>query len=290
MVDDEKPNAQKLEQHMNVIARGADRLHTRSGKLIEGVERLAEDLASYAEDEIQPGTQEDVFLRSAAIRAKQHRPHKDEYVHMLSGLILDGQIEFYHRRKNITPRRSICDSPVPYLLATEKGFETFIAEIDLSIASNDPYPGFCITGDGIEKLFSNHQNMLHTASMLANWFDRGPVLIDYDLAKFRALKYESSEKFVFSLFTSSIAEQAWHTKMMLLRNEYGGKHESAQKWEPNIEYHRVRYWQTVRDFPIGDHHDLAKLKDEARFQLQQYPGLLEGVVDSLTAASMHKPL
>lgn len=269
---------------LEMLKRAANRLNPMSERLVVDAEQLRDDLAAYSEDEVQSGSQEDVFLRSIPIWKQKNRPCKDEYVHMLSELVEDGHVVFYHRGKDITPRRKFCGESVPYLLPTEDGFRSFIGEVDLAIASNVEIPGFVMTGDGIEKLFSNHQNMLHTASMVSNWSERAPVHIDYDLAEFRALDYDSREKVSFSPFTSSVAEQAWHMKMML---EHSYRH--GRKLESDTEGHRRAYWRTVRDFPIGTLQDLAMLQDAARFELRDYKGLLKGVIDSLTSVVMHLP-
>ncbi len=280
----ENPGSKKLDAEMDIIERAANHLHDRSENLVEDAEQFQSELEAAVDHGIRPGSQEDVFLRSIPIWEQQRRPGQEEYVHMLADLISDDQVVFYCCGQNITPWRIICDVRQSYLEATERGYDNFKREVKQGVPRNTRFPGMCITGIGIEHLFSNHQNMLHTAALLFAWSDITPIHIDYDLAAFRALDYDASPAFPFSLFTSSIAEQRWHMKMMLERN--GGY---ARTWTPDIEQHRIAYWENVRDFPIGNHHTLAKLRDEARFQLKMYPGLLEDVLCSLAQASVHAP-
>ena len=141
-----------------------------------------------------------------------------------------------------------------------------------------------IVGDGVAELFRTYQTMLHTASLLCSWFDEGPVHINLDRRTFDSIDYPSMGGSPFALLCTSDAERNFNQVMMLKRDEQYDLHRKE-----DIESHRIAYWQNVRDFPIGSRHDLAKLGDEARFQLRIYPGLLDDVLCSLVHASVHAP-
>ncbi len=276
---DDTPGEKKLNSGMELIERAANRLHGLSEDLVEGARQFSEELL--AAQEIRPDTQDDVFLRSIQILERQRRPHQEDYVHMLADLVADGMVMFYHRGRNITPTRCICDAPVPYLHASERGYSDFIEEISVAVR-DDAFPGMAIVGEGVVELFATYQHLLHTADLLGSWFDEGPVHIDLDRRIFDAIDYPGMGESPFVLLCASDAMRNFNQVMMCQRNGHYGS-----RWRDDIEYHRIAYWQTVRDFPIGSRHDLTKFSDEACFQLKMYPGLLEDVLCSLTYASVH---
>lgn len=283
-MEDGKQEEKKLTAGMAVIERAANRLHGRSEDLVKGAEEFRKEIQ--AVQEIPPGSQEDVFLRSIPIwerKRRECRPNQDEFIHMLSDLVADGIVMFYHHSRNITPTRCICDTPVPYLHPSERGYSDFIAEISVA-ASHSKFPGMAIVGDGVAELFRTYQHLLHTADLLGSWFDEGPVHIDLDRRTFDAIDYPSMDESPFALLCTSDAERNFNQVMMLLRNGHYGS-----RWKDDIEYHRIAYWKTARDFPIGNKHDLARLGDRAWFALKMYPGLLEDVLSSLAAVSIHAP-